>query len=443
VVGIAATPDGNGYWLVGSDGGVFAFGNAGFFGSMGGKPLNAPVVGIAATPDGNGYWLVGSDGGVFAFGNAGFFGSMGGKPLNAPLVGMAPGPGGQGYTLAAGDGGVFAFGSAGFHGSASDKNLNGRVVGIASTPSRAGYWLAAADGGIFAFGDAGFKGSLPALGFTSPTPAAPSAPAPGASADVRGTIVSLAQRQMGIRETGTNCNPFGPCVPWCALFASWIWSHSGIPIGSIPTVRGIYKWSADRGQALPVSARPHPGDAVIYGAAGDQHTGLVELVLSDGSITTIEGNYSDKVSRVGPFLPSQSARYNGMPIYGFASPLSLTTAAAARAATLGVRAAATAPPAKADPADPAALLALVNSQVPPANSPAARALKRRPALQHVPYRRGAIRVTIARRTTGGKVVLAVRYTGSKTSAVRSYRRFLARYHDSGKDYVVRYTRKKR
>ena len=53
------------------------------------SPSNAPVVGIAATPDGQGYWEVASDGGVFAFGNARFYGSMGGQHLNAPIVGMA------------------------------------------------------------------------------------------------------------------------------------------------------------------------------------------------------------------------------------------------------------------------------------------------------------------------------------------------------------------
>jgi hypothetical protein len=37
--------------------------------------LNKPIVGMAATPDGMGYWLVASDGGIFAYGDAGFFGS--------------------------------------------------------------------------------------------------------------------------------------------------------------------------------------------------------------------------------------------------------------------------------------------------------------------------------------------------------------------------------
>ena len=52
--------------------------------------LNKPIVGMAPTPSGGGYWLVASDGGIFAFGNAGFFGSTGAMRLNQPIVGMAP-----------------------------------------------------------------------------------------------------------------------------------------------------------------------------------------------------------------------------------------------------------------------------------------------------------------------------------------------------------------
>ena len=72
----------HGYWEVASDGGIFSFGNAGFYGSMGSTPLNAPMVAMVSTADGRGYWTVASDGGIFAFGDAGFYGSMGGKPLN-------------------------------------------------------------------------------------------------------------------------------------------------------------------------------------------------------------------------------------------------------------------------------------------------------------------------------------------------------------------------
>ena len=67
IVGMAGTPTGAGYRLVASDGGIFAFGDAPFDGSMGGQQLQRPVVGTASTVTGSGYWLVASDGGIFAF----------------------------------------------------------------------------------------------------------------------------------------------------------------------------------------------------------------------------------------------------------------------------------------------------------------------------------------------------------------------------------------
>ena len=123
--------------------------------------LNAPIVGFASTSDGHGYWTVGSDGGVFSFGDAKYAGSTGNKHLNAPIVGMAAGPASGGYWLVASDGGVFSFGNTRFWGSMGGRRLNAPVVGIAATPNRLGYWLVASDGGVFAFGDAcvsGFNG---------------------------------------------------------------------------------------------------------------------------------------------------------------------------------------------------------------------------------------------------------------------------------------------
>lgn len=160
IVGMASTPDGSGYWNVAADGGLFAFGNAGFHGSMGGQPLARPVVGMSATRTGGGYWLVAADGGIFTFGNAGFYGSMGGQPLARPVVGLAVTPTGHGYWEVASDGGIFAFGDAGFYGSTGALPLNQPVVSMTPTPTGRGYWLVAADGGIFTFGDAGFYGSM-------------------------------------------------------------------------------------------------------------------------------------------------------------------------------------------------------------------------------------------------------------------------------------------
>jgi hypothetical protein len=168
VVGMAPTPDGAGYWLVASDGGIFNYGDAGFAGSAGALHLNAPIVAMAATPDGGGYWLVASDGGIFTYGDAVFHGSAGALHLNAPIVGMAATPDGGGYWLVASDGGIFTYGDAMFQGSTGGLRLNAPVVGMATTPDGGGYWLVASDGGIFNYGDAGFDGSAGALHLNAP-----------------------------------------------------------------------------------------------------------------------------------------------------------------------------------------------------------------------------------------------------------------------------------
>ncbi|MGO9873006.1 MAG: L,D-transpeptidase family protein [Acidimicrobiia bacterium] len=167
IVGMAATPNGKGYWLVANDGGVFAF-NAPFFGSLGAMHLNEPIVGMAATPNGKGYWLIAGDGGVFCFGDAHFYGSTGSMHLNSPITQMIPGPGGKGYWLMSGDGGVFTFGSARFHGSMGGKHLNAPIIGMAATPNGGGYLLVGSDGGVFTFGNAHFHGSTGSRHVTAP-----------------------------------------------------------------------------------------------------------------------------------------------------------------------------------------------------------------------------------------------------------------------------------
>ncbi len=216
VVGMAATPDGNGYWLVASDGGIFAYGDAQFYGSTGSMVLNKPIIGMVPTLDDNGYWLIASDGGVFAFGDAKFYGSTGGNPPAYPITSVAPGfldggywmvdangqvfnfgnapaegypssaPDGyfvsgiapthddQGYWLSSWNGNVANYGDAPDYGSMYGTNLNSPIVGITATRDGGGYWLQGGDGGIFTFGDAPFLGSMgghplnaPMVGITS------------------------------------------------------------------------------------------------------------------------------------------------------------------------------------------------------------------------------------------------------------------------------------
>ena len=164
IVGMTATTDGNGYWLVASDGGIFSYGDATFYGSSGSIHLNKPIVGMAATSDGRGYWLVASDGGIFSYGDATFYGSTGSIVLNKAVVGMAVTTDGGGYWLLASDGGIFSYGDADFYGSTGSIHLNLPIVGMAPTPDGRGYSLVAFDGGIFTFGDADFYGSTAGWG---------------------------------------------------------------------------------------------------------------------------------------------------------------------------------------------------------------------------------------------------------------------------------------
>jgi hypothetical protein len=165
------TPTPHGYWLVGSDGGIFTFGSSQFYGSTGNLKLQRPVVGISPTSDRNGYWMVASDGGVFAYGDAGFVGSIPGvglhpagsglpHSLNAPIVGMVPSHDGGGYFMVASDGGVFAFGDAFFAGSCPGiGGCSGSAVAVMPDASGNGYWIVTNTGNVYGFGDAAYYGS--------------------------------------------------------------------------------------------------------------------------------------------------------------------------------------------------------------------------------------------------------------------------------------------
>ena len=137
IVGIAPAPGGNGYWLVGSDGGVFAFGGAAYEGSLPGLMASTPRTSWASlpAPNGNGYWLVGSDGGGLRL--RGAPPTQGSLPADGvhvkTIVGVAPSnPGGNGYWLVGSDGGTFAFGSAPYEGSLPGltASTSSNVVGI-------------------------------------------------------------------------------------------------------------------------------------------------------------------------------------------------------------------------------------------------------------------------------------------------------------------------
>ena len=171
IVGMVPTFTGHGYFMVASDGGVFAFGDAQFEGSCPGiggcagrgrgrdagphrerllagdessatstpsatppstaapPPSSVPVVDAVATPDGHGYWLLYANGAVDSFGDAANLGAPVGY-VNAfnPAAAIFPTADGQGYWVASARGDVFSYGDAPYLGQQAAAGLNGEII---------------------------------------------------------------------------------------------------------------------------------------------------------------------------------------------------------------------------------------------------------------------------------------------------------------------------
>ena len=282
IVGMAATPSGNGYWLVASDGGIFSFGDARFFGSTGAIKLNKPIVGMAATPSGDGYWLVASDGGIFAFGDAGFYGSTGAIKLNKPISGMTPSASGHGYRMVATDGGIFSFGDAAFYGSTGGTALAKPIAGMAPTPSGKGYWLVGSDGAIFPFGDAASLGSASAMrsvAAVAPTPT-------GAGYWAVGPDGVLAAFGDAV-DLGHPSGLTRPIVGMAVLPAGAQVGAPGIPIGGPPVI------GTGPTTETTVTTAPPPAGAQIFSSdavAGTYGTGPATKVDPSHPFRTVCGN---------------------------------------------------------------------------------------------------------------------------------------------------------
>jgi hypothetical protein len=169
IVGMARTKDAQGYWLAGADGHVYNFGDARSYGSAPARPTrSAPITGIAATPDGHGYWLVGADGHIYSFGDARFDGGPDG--YQAPYDAIAARPTG-GYVVTAGsDAAVYLFAGGALSAGGPGFPLATTLVGTAVTPTGNGTWQVGIDGGIITSGDATFYGSLPGDDLTPDAP---------------------------------------------------------------------------------------------------------------------------------------------------------------------------------------------------------------------------------------------------------------------------------
>ncbi len=271
---------------------------------MGGTPL---VSGVTAWPrpttgPATGWWP--RDGGIFTFGDAPFFGSIGGAVLSDPVVGMAAMPD---------DGGYYMVGqrrrrlhlrrrrrSGAPSGAASDGNPHvilpiaghrlgpGRRRVLAARPRRVQLHVhqsARPDAVPVGLGHRGHRGRAR----STPTP----------------TPVTSATRT-GRARSGARCSP-----PGCG-------SRPGCPSRPTPSPGTSTPGPRPIPACCRRAATPSAGDAVLYGTgpwstSSSLHVGLVVQVWPDGAVVTVEGDAgpaptgSLAVVINGPYLPSQSA----------------------------------------------------------------------------------------------------------------------------------------
>ncbi len=155
ILGIEPDPAGDGYWLVGDDGGVFSYGNSWYYGSLGGE-FSHEVTMIARTQSGAGYWLCRTNGNVYTFGDAIYSGGQV-SPAHPIICIEAAGHTGHGYWLLSNAGDIYTFGGAGYYG--GNPGGASQIVDMASTKTGLGYWLLDDHGHVYSFGDAVYYGN--------------------------------------------------------------------------------------------------------------------------------------------------------------------------------------------------------------------------------------------------------------------------------------------
>jgi CHAP domain len=140
-------------------------------------------------------------------------------------------------------------------------------------------------------------------------------------------IVTIANNEAGNpnhnhETTPANCNYYSgqlgsgtPCAngwraeEWCADFARWVWGSAGADVSGLSAMANSFENHNWHGGTAGIA----PGDVVGYtfgGDSGDDHVGVV-VAVGSGTMTTIEGNYSDRVEARSVSLsdPSISGYY--------------------------------------------------------------------------------------------------------------------------------------
>ena len=157
---------------------------------------------------------------------------------------------------------------------------------------------------------------------------------PPVQVSLRTRIAQLALGEVGQVEAicdryNQDCWVNDQVKSWCAMFATWTWRKAGIegsPTG-IYVARGLGKWGVDHDlfKARPSGqvGNPQVGDWVIYGPPDGVTGGHVQVVVgvnSNGTITVVGGNESDRVVKSTIDPTTERSGTSNVAISGYVSP---------------------------------------------------------------------------------------------------------------------------
>ena len=158
--------------------------------------------------------------------------------------------------------------------------------------------------------------------------------------EAKNKLINLAKSQVGYREGANNYNKFAEDQrvnalygwnvqnqPWCCVFVNWCFLNAFGTVGGRMTYGGSAACAAQANLYKNNGAftqSPAVGDQIFfYSGGGINHTGIV-VEVRGGTIRTVEGNYSDKVSSCAYAIGNSSIAGYGRPKWSLVSDESVT-----------------------------------------------------------------------------------------------------------------------
>ena len=129
---------------------------------------------------------------------------------------------------------------------------------------------------------------------------------PSRPPNVEQAIIKTARSQRGVTERKKDCTPYGGCMPWDSLYATWVWNKAGNAVPKFSFRGDLFNWAKKHNRAHTGVEGVGPGDLVLYGTGPQNtktstHVDIVIEVLPDGRLRVIGGDVKNKVTeRVVP-----------------------------------------------------------------------------------------------------------------------------------------------